>query len=310
MPSIARSTQLALRPLAAAMLAVSFAGPAAAQQAAPGWLNWGGGSSDAESSENRDADESSNDTSARTTPMAGSGASVTDIDAGSGQAALLQRMMRRMDSLERQVRELQGQVSEHERALERQERRHEQAIKELEQRQAPAAGMLSETGPAGHDLAGEAPAAGTDREGAATGEDEGATAASSGGQASNEDQQALYNEAFEILKSGEYDQAVDAFQKVIDANPRGSWASSAFFWQGETYYVQRDYDSARKAYSELIETYPDSNRVPDAMLKLGYIAQEKDDVDGAKRHFNAVIEKHPDSQAAGLAKQRLGRLGG
>ncbi|WP_372592544.1 tol-pal system protein YbgF [Guyparkeria sp.] len=311
MESIARSTHLALRPLAAALLAVSLAGPAAAQQAAPGWLNWGGGSSDAESDESRDAEAAT----ARTTPMAGSGASVTDIDAGSGQAALLQRMMQRMDSLESQVRQLQGQVSEHERALERQERRHEEAIKDLEQRvgSAPAAGMMSETGPAGHDAAaamsGREDGPSSESDGAADAE-AGTSDAAAGGQASNEEQQALYNEAFEILKGGEYEKAVGAFQKVIDANPRGSWASSAVFWQGETYYVQRDYDAAKKAYAELLETYPDSNRGPDAMLKLGYIAQEQNDVEEAKRRFNAVIEKHPDSQAAGLAKQRLDRLGG
>ncbi len=308
MDSIARSTHFALRPLAAAVLAVSFAGPVAAQESAPGWLNWGGDSADAESSEDREAEQ----TEARTTPMAGSGASVADIDAGSGQAALLQRMMQRMDSLERQVRELQGQVSEQERALERQARRHEEAIKKLEQRQTPVAGMMSETGPAGQELPEGASVAATDAEGTAADKSDSSesSGAAGGGQAGNEEQQALYNEAFEVLKAGEYDKAVGAFQKVIDANPRGSWASSAFFWQGETYYVQRDYDSAHEAYSELIETYPDSNRVPDAMLKLGYIAQENDDVDGAKQHFNAVIEQYPDSQAAGLAKQRLDRIGG
>jgi len=291
----------ALAPLAAAVVALSVGGPVAAQESTPGWLNWGGGS------------ETEQDAPDREQAQPRQAADEAAPEARTGQAALLQRLMRRVDTLEADVRELRGQLSEQERALERQQRAHEQALRELENR--PATSMPGFAGPADAaapetdgDAAGTADEAAVDT--ADQPEDGAEAAGAESGRVGNEEQQALYNEAFEILKSGKYEQAVDAFQKVIDANPRGSWASSAFFWQGETYYVQRDYNAAAKSYAELIERYPDSNRVPDATLKLGYIAQEQDRIEDARARFNAVIDQYPDSQAAGLAKQRLGRLGG
>lgn len=288
-----------LAPLAAAVLALSVTGPAAAQDNAPGWLNWGGSSE----AEQQDPDRQE----AQPRPVADESAS----QAPTGQAALLQRLMRRVDALETEVRQLRGQVSEQERALQRQQREHEQALRELESRQpVPASSPAGDT-PAQAPADDQAPESAAPAASAPDDADSGAPQENgAAGMASDEEQQALYNEAFEILKSGEYEQAVAAFQKVIDANPQGSWASSAFFWQGETYYVQRDYNAAAKSYAELIERYPNSNRVPDATLKLGYIAQEQDRIEDARARFNAVIEQYPDSQAAGLAKQRLGRLGG
>ena len=59
-----------------------------------------------------------------------------------------------------------------------------------------------------------------------------------------------------------------------------------------------------------MQRFPDSRRIPDAKLKMGYIAQEQDDLEAARALFNEVIADYPDSQAAGLAKQRLSRMGG
>lgn len=280
--------------LATVVFALSLATPVSAQESTPGWLNWGGDSSESRQEEAPDREQ------AQTRPVADQGAP----ESRTGQAALLQRLMRRVDSLESEVRELRGQLSEQERELEKQRQKHERALRKLEAR-----------GPAMAPIPANAAADGVD--GTESGEDAGDEAPESpdagedaADAVSDEEQQALYNEAFETLKSGEYDQAVEAFQKVIDANPQGNWAPSAFFWQGETHYVQRDYSAAAKSYAELIERYPESNRVPDATLKLGYIAQEQDRIDEAKRRFNTVVEQYPDSQAAGLARQRLDRLGG
>lgn len=301
-------------PLAAGVIAYSLSATAMAQQA-PGWLNWGGGSepeSTTESSEERPAVRT---TPATTMPMSGDAGSVTQ----SGQAALLQRLMQRVNDLERQMQAVRGQLSEQERQLQRQSERVDEAMEAARsQTSAPAGGAMAPQGgqpsmgapasPTGPN-APSAPQAPTASGGSAAAS--GGSAPSAGGAgASDEEQQALYNEAFEVLKSGDYDAAIQAFQKVIDANPQGSWAPSAYFWQGETYYVKQDYDSAHQSYTELVQRFPDSRRVPDAKLKMGYIAQEQGDTQAARQLFNEVVSNHPDSQAAGLAKQRLSRMGG
>ncbi len=310
--------------LAAALLLGGTSLPVAAQQA-PGWLNWGGGSNEQSSGETEN-DSAPSVPSAQSTPMPASGVTVADTGNPSGQAILLQRLMQQVNDLERQVRDMRGQLSEQQRTLERQQRRLDEAAEARPPQRASdstsaAAGVGAEDSVA-QDVPDEAIAAvsGETRDNAQGDQSAPADQADSeradsnaadqgGGMASEDEQQALYNEAFEVLKSGKYEQAVEAFQQVIDANPKGSWAASALFWQGETYYVQQDYAAAGKAYGEVIERFPDSNRIPDAKLKLGYVAQERGDKEAARRVFNELVTDYPDSQAAGLAKQRLSRMG-
>ncbi|MFI9652954.1 tol-pal system protein YbgF [Guyparkeria halopsychrophila] len=309
--------------LAAALLLGGTSLPAAAQQA-PGWLNWGGGSNEQPSGET-ESESAPSGASVQTTPMPATSVTVADTGADapprSGQAVLLQRLMQRVNDLERQVQDMRGQLSEQERTLDRQQRRLDEAVESRPpQRASSSTGApsgVSAGDPVAQDVPDEAIAAvdGETRDDAQGDQDapadqaDSSAAEQSGGAATEEEQQALYNEAFEVLKSGKYEQAVDAFQQVIDANPEGSWAASALFWQGETYYVQQDYAAAGKAYGEVIERFPDSNRIPDAKLKLGYVAQERGDNEAARRLFNELVTDHPDSQAAGLAKQRLSRMG-
>ncbi|WP_322521271.1 tol-pal system protein YbgF [Guyparkeria halophila] len=305
--------------LAAALLLGGTTLPVAAQQA-PGWLNWGGGSNEQPSGETAD-DSAPGSSSAQATPMPAASVTVADtgVDPGSqsGQAVLLQRLMQRVNDLERQVQSMRGQLSEQERALERQQRALDEAAQSRPpQRASGSAGASSGVGaedPVAQDVPDETVAAVDGQPGdtaeASSSDQADANTGAPGGAASEDEQQALYNEAFEVLKSGKYEQAIDAFQQVIDANPKGSWAASALFWQGETYYVQQDYAAAGKAYGEVIERFPDSNRIPDAKLKLGYVAQERGDNDAARRVFNELVADYPDSQAAGLAKQRLSRMG-
>ena len=298
-------------PFLAGVIACSLSGVAVAQDA-PGWLNWGGSASE-ESTESAEERPAVRTTPATTVPVANGGEANQ-----SGQAVLLQRLMQRVDALERQMQTVRGQLSEQERQMQRQSERMEKALEAARSQQsAPAGGPMPSTG-------GQSPAAGPSAPGQPSApqapqapvESDGGTAASAsggaaaGGAVSDEEQQALYNDAFAVLKSGDYDAAIQAFQKVIDANPQGSWAPSAFFWKGETYYVKQEYEAARKSYAELVQRFPESRRIPDAKLKMGYIAQEQGDGETARQLFNEVMSDYPDSQAAGLAKQRLSRMGG
>ncbi len=302
-------------PLVAGLAACSLAMPAAAQQA-PDWLDWG------DSSRQESVESAESRPTARSTPLASdSGISSADMGSQSGQAALLQRLMQRVDELEREMQTVRGQLSEQERQLQRQSSRVDQALEASRSQSPPApAGFGAAAGAAAVSPATPEPlstptmAAAPSEQGEQRADDTAdgvVAAADSAGIAgvSDEEQQRLYNEAFEVLKSGDYDAAIEAFQKVIDANLQGSWAPSAFFWQGETYYVKQDYQAAAKSYNELIQRYPDSGRLSDAKLKLGYIAQEMGDRQAARQRFNEVISDYPDSQAAGLARQRLARMG-
>lgn len=117
-----------------------------------------------------------------------------------------------------------------------------------------------------------------------------------------------YLKAFDLLKQGNYSDAVLGFENVVSNWPNGRYADTALYWAGESHYVQRDYEKALDKFNRLIEEHPDSSRKPDALLKAGFALEELERPGEAKKRFQTIVDKHGDSNAANLAKQRLERL--
>jgi tol-pal system protein YbgF len=117
-----------------------------------------------------------------------------------------------------------------------------------------------------------------------------------------------YQAAFNLLKSGRYDDATKAFRNFLVAYPGGEFVDNAHYWLGETYYVTRHFEAALQEFEGLIAHYPQSPKLTHAMLKVGYIHHELGRLEQAKQALIALTESHPDSTAAGLARKRLQRL--
>lgn len=123
--------------------------------------------------------------------------------------------------------------------------------------------------------------------------------------ADSADAREVYDNAFKLLKNGEYQQATDAFQQYLNDNPDGDFADNARYWLGEAYYVNRDFDKAISAYQQLLNDYPDSQKAPHAMLKIGYSQQELGNRDQAVKTLQELRDQYPDTTAASLARERL-----
>ena len=117
-----------------------------------------------------------------------------------------------------------------------------------------------------------------------------------------------YQAAFNLLKSGRYDDAAKAFRNFLVTYPGGDFVDNAHYWLGETYYVTRHFEAALQEFEGLIAHFPQSPKLTHAMLKVGYIHHELGRPEQAKQALIALTESHPDSTAAGLARKRLQRL--
>lgn len=117
-----------------------------------------------------------------------------------------------------------------------------------------------------------------------------------------------YQTAFNLLKSGRYDDATKAFRNFLVDYPGGDFVDNAHYWLGETYYVTRHFEAALQEFEGLIAHFPQSPKLTHAMLKVGYIHHELGRPEQAKQALIALTESHPDSTAAGLARKRLQRL--
>ena len=124
-----------------------------------------------------------------------------------------------------------------------------------------------------------------------------------------EEQQA-YTNAFNLLKSGRYEDAAAAFRQFIAAYPAGSYAGNAQYWLGETHYVTRKFDLAMQEFQRLVSNYPVSTKLPGALLKIGYIHDELGNKAEAERVLNDLRVRYQDSAAAKLALKKLQEIRG
>jgi tol-pal system protein YbgF len=120
--------------------------------------------------------------------------------------------------------------------------------------------------------------------------------------------QTAYNQAFDILKTGKYADAITAFQQFLQNWPKSSLADNAQYWLGESYYVTRDFQSSAAAFQTLLDRWPDSRKAPDALLKLGYTQAELKHTAQARATLVSVSTRFPGTDAANLAAARLLQL--
>jgi tol-pal system protein YbgF len=119
---------------------------------------------------------------------------------------------------------------------------------------------------------------------------------------------ALYDQALEQLKQGDYPKAAAGFQQFISQNPQGELAENAYYWLAETLYVNRQLPEAQAAFERMLSAYPSSAKAADALYKIGRIQLDTGNLDKAKQTLADVQTRHPNTTAARLAEQQLRRL--
>lgn len=117
-----------------------------------------------------------------------------------------------------------------------------------------------------------------------------------------------YQAAFELLKQQRYEPAAIAFKEFLVAYPDSELADNAQYWLAESYYVTQEFDEALAAFEIVIDNYARSRKVPDALLKIGYCNYELKQFPAAREALRRVQAEYPETTAARLAGQRLARM--
>lgn len=120
--------------------------------------------------------------------------------------------------------------------------------------------------------------------------------------------EAAYRDAFGLLKAGEYDQAIAAFEAFQQQFPQSQYGDNAQFWLAEAHYVKRDFAAALPAYQKMLAGYPASKKLSHAMLKIGYSYAELGKTAEARQVLDELRQRFPDTAAAQLAAQRIAQL--
>lgn len=195
-----------------------------------------------------------------------------------------------LSAVERQMRELRGEIEEQSHRLNRLEQRQRNLYGDLDERMRQLELEVDRSATA-----------------AATPEtvEQAAEAPATGGEQSERE---AYQAAFNTLREGRYGAAASAFNEFLDQWGDGDFAANARYWLGEAHYVSRDFDLALDNFERVLADFPDSNKAPDALLKIGYTQYELGEHDAARETLEQVKNEYAGSSVARLAEDRLVRM--
>lgn len=117
-----------------------------------------------------------------------------------------------------------------------------------------------------------------------------------------------YREAFGLLKAGQYEESIAAFNAYLEQYPQSQYADNAQYWLGEAYYVKRQFEPAIEQYQKLVQNYPASKKQSHALLKIAYSYDELGQPEQAVSVLTTLKTQFPGSTAARLADERMQRL--
>jgi TolA-binding protein len=121
--------------------------------------------------------------------------------------------------------------------------------------------------------------------------------------------QSLYQDAMRDKSGGNLDLALKEFNDYVAWFGTTDLAPNAQYYVGEILYNQRQYEQALVAFDRALEAYPKNVKTPDAHLMKGRTLMKMARRSDAEQEFRAAIAVSPSSDAAGRAKLELRDMG-
>ncbi len=125
--------------------------------------------------------------------------------------------------------------------------------------------------------------------------------------------EALYMRGQEEYREGDYDDAIELFQRVAEEYPLSECAIPAELGIADSYFSDKDYISAEVNYSDFMEFHPTSENLPYVMCQIGLchysqmlgIDRDQTETHMAEKSFEKLISRFPSSKFSFLAEKKL-----
>jgi tol-pal system protein YbgF len=106
-----------------------------------------------------------------------------------------------------------------------------------------------------------------------------------------------YESALALVKSKQYDRAIEGLAAFLVNYPDSPLAENALYWRGECSYAKGDFEKAAEQFEGLTSRFPNGTKAPDAMLKLGMCQARLGATDQAQQTFAQLKNRFPKSEA-------------
>jgi tol-pal system protein YbgF len=119
----------------------------------------------------------------------------------------------------------------------------------------------------------------------------------------------LYSSALSDFNAGKNELAAQEFAQFIQAYGTNDLAGNAQFYLGEIDYRKGNYQVAVQDYNKVLDQYPGGNKAAAAQLKKGFALLELNQREAGVKELRSLIARFPKSPEAVQAKERINRLG-
>jgi len=119
----------------------------------------------------------------------------------------------------------------------------------------------------------------------------------------------LYNDGLRDYNANKNDLASQEFAQYLQVYGNTDLAGNAQFYLGEIAYRQGNFNGAVQAYNKVLDQYPGGNKTAAAQLKKAYALLELGQRDAGVQELRSLISRYPKSPEALQARDRLTKLG-
>jgi tol-pal system protein YbgF len=119
----------------------------------------------------------------------------------------------------------------------------------------------------------------------------------------------LYNNALRDYNGGKDDLATQEFSDYIKFYPNTDLAGNCYFYLGEIQFRQGNYQQAAQSYDQVLQNFPSGNKAASAQLKKGLALIELGKQDDGVTELRHLIQRYPHAPEALQAREKLRKLG-
>ena len=119
----------------------------------------------------------------------------------------------------------------------------------------------------------------------------------------------LYNNGLRDYNGGKNDLASQEFSDYIKFYPNTDLAGNSYYYLGELQFKQGNYQQAVQSYDQVLQNFPSGNKAASAQLKKGFALLELGKQDDGVTELRHLIQRYPHSPEALQARDRLRKAG-
>ena len=98
------------------------------------------------------------------------------------------------------------------------------------------------------------------------------------------------------------------FEGFVSKFPKSGLEESALYDIGECYFLEKHYEEAIKAYQQVVDKYPKGGKTAAALLRQGMGWRQKGETTMARIIYTRLVEKFAGAAQAKTAEKKLQQM--